>query len=169
MIHHISIPAENPLQVAQVLSELWQGQVAPFAPNPGSYVVLKLDDTGTLIEVYPLGTELVPGINEQEVSFGKNPHFSTYAATHAAISVPLDEAEIMAIAKREGWRALRCDRDGFFEVIEFWIENRLLLELMPPTFVSQYLSFMQPQSLRQFLANINTKLEDATLLLADKK
>jgi hypothetical protein len=158
MIHHISIPAENPLQVAQVLSELWQGQIAPFVPNPGSYVVLKLDEQGTLIEVYPRGTELIPGTNEQEVSFAKTRNFSSYTALHAAISVPIHEAEIMAIAKREGWRAVRCDRDGFFEVIEFWVENRLLLELLPPDFESQYLSFMQPQNIRQFLANINTKV-----------
>jgi hypothetical protein len=159
MIHHISIPAENPLQVAQVLSELWQGEVAPFAPNPGSYVVFQLDEQGTLIEVYPRGTELIPGTDEQGVSFAKNLHFfSNYTAMHAAISVPMQADEIIAIAQREGWRAVKCDRDGFFGVIEFWVENRLLLELLPPDFSSQYLSFMQPQNIQQFLAKINTKV-----------
>lgn len=55
MIHHLSISAENPVKVAQVLGELWHGQVAPFFPYSGSYVVFKLDDSGTLIEIYPKG------------------------------------------------------------------------------------------------------------------
>lgn len=152
MIHHISIPAENPLQVAQVLSQIWHGEIAPFSAHADSYVVFKLDQVGTLIEVYPLGTELVPGIDEQQVHFGNHPQMATYTATHAAISVPINADEIMAIAQKLGWRAVRCDRDGFFHVIEFWIENRLLLELMPPDFVSEYLSFMQPQNLQRILA-----------------
>jgi len=61
-----------------------------------------------------------------------NPRSSAYSATHAAISTLASEAEIIALANREGWRALRCSRDGFFDVIEFWVENRLLLELLPP-------------------------------------
>ena len=155
MIHHISIPANDPLHVAQVLSELWKGQVAPFPAHSGSYVVFTLDSSGTLIEVYPLGTELMPGSNNQQVHFSSNSHSSTYTATHAAISVPVDAAQIQAIADREGWRALKCDRDGFFEVIEFWVENHLLLELLPPDLSPKYLSFMQPQSLQAFLASAN--------------
>ncbi|MBD2204628.1 hypothetical protein H6G33_07440 [Calothrix sp. FACHB-1219] len=168
MIHHISIPAENPLKVAQVLSELWQGQVARFVANPGSYVVFKLDQLGTLIEVYPSGTELVPGNKEQQVSFAQNSDFSKYTAIHAAISVSIPADEIIAIAQREGWRALKCDRDGLFTVIEFWLENRLLLELLPPDFGSEYLSFMQPQTLQQFLAKLNTQLEVKNSLVAEK-
>lgn len=152
MIHHISIPAENPQQVAQVLSEIWHGQVAPFPAYADSYVVFNLDHAGTLIEVYPLGTELVPGMEQQQVNFVKNIPVASYTATHAAISVPIDADEIMAIAQRVGWRAVKCDRDGFFTVIEFWVENRLLLELMSPDLVSQYLSFMQPQRLQKLLA-----------------
>ncbi|WP_017654753.1 hypothetical protein [Fortiea contorta] len=152
MIHHFSIPAANPSHVAQVLSELWRGQVAPFPAHSGSYVVFQLDDAGTLIEVYPIGTQLVPGVNDEQLSFVNNSQVSIYTATHAAISVPTDAAEIMAIANREGWRAVRCDREGFFEVIEFWVENNLLLELMPPDFVPKYLSFMQPQNLQKLFA-----------------
>ncbi|HAX80223.1 MAG TPA: hypothetical protein DCY88_31395 [Cyanobacteria bacterium UBA11372] len=156
MIHHISIPAENPVKVAHVLSELWNGQFAPFYPYSGSYVVFKLDDSGTLIEIYPLGTELLPGTGDQQVGFTANPHSSAYSATHAAISTVLSEAEILAIANREGWRALRCSRDGFFDLIEFWVENRLLLELLPPDIVPKYLAFMQPRSLQKFLLTVDS-------------
>lgn len=153
MIHHISIPAENPFKVAQVLSELWNGQVAPFYPYTSSYVVFKLDDRGTLIEIYPLGTELFPGTGDDQVSFTENPRSSAYSATHAAISTVASEEEIIAIANREGWRALRCSRDGFFDVVELWVENRLLLELLPPDIAPKYLEFMQPKALQKFLEN----------------
>jgi len=47
---------------------------------------------------------------------------------------------------------VRCNRDSFFDVIEFWVENTLMLELLPPAFTRQYLMFMQPQNLEQFFA-----------------
>ena len=122
-------------------------------PYSGSYVVFKLDDSGTLIEIYPLGTELLPGTGDEQVSFAANSRHAAYSATHAAISTVASEAEIIAIANREGWRALRCSRDGFFDVIELWVENRLLLELFPPDIVPKYLAFMQPQALQKFLEN----------------
>lgn len=154
MIYHISIAANQPLRVAQVLAELWQGQVTPFPNHAGSYVVLTFDPHGTLIEVLPRGTELTPGTGKEGAQFSQNPYSSSYGAVHAAISVPTSEAQIMAIAAREGWRAVRCNRAEYFEVIEFWVENQLLLELLPSTLAAQYLSFMQPQTLQQVLATV---------------
>jgi hypothetical protein len=43
MLHHISIAVKNPHHVAEVLAEIRQGNVIPFPPNPGSYVVLAGD------------------------------------------------------------------------------------------------------------------------------
>ena len=147
MIHHISIAAENPQHVAEVLAELWQGQMAPFPPHPGSYMVLALDEHGTMIEVYPAGTEMHPGI--KEANFIQAAHSSGYSATHAAVSIPASQVEIERVAVREGWCARRCNRDDFFEVIEFWIENRVLIELLTPAIAPKYLSFMQPQNLKR--------------------
>jgi len=53
MIHHLSISANHPLHVAQVIAELWQGEAIPFPFHPGSYVVFTYDPNGTLIEFYP--------------------------------------------------------------------------------------------------------------------
>lgn len=103
MIHHISIPAENPFRVAQVLCEIWNGQLAPFTAYADSYVVFALDDWGTLIEVYPLGTELLPGLGEQQVCFATNPRSPAYTATHAAISVQ---------SARLKFRALLIEKNG---------------------------------------------------------
>lgn len=166
MIHHISLSAQQPLRVAQVLAQLWNGQLAPFPPHPGSYAVFSLDQVGSLIEVYPLGTELLPGEADQQVNFRQvglpEPQLqpqttnavSLYSASHAAISVPASRDRIFEIAARENWRAVQCSRDGAFEVIEFWIENRLLLELLPPDLAPKYLAFMQPQSLEKLMAQV---------------
>jgi hypothetical protein len=150
MIHHISVAANNPQHVAQVLAEIWQGQMMPFPVHQGSYLVVPFDVYGTMIEVFPHGTELIPGIGEEDGKWMFNAAASNYTVTHAAISVPTSEAKIRKIGEREGWRVVKCDRMGYFEIIEFWVENQLLIELLPPEFTSRYLSFMQPESLKQF-------------------
>ena len=153
MIHHISIAVDNPLRVAEVLVELLGGKIIPFPFNPGSYVALAFDAYGTLIEVHPRGMELRPGVGKAAVRHQVNPSPSDYTATHAAISVLVSETEIRSIAEREGWRVERYKRgDAFFEVIEFWIENHLMLELLPPELSAQYLTFLEPRSLQEFLA-----------------
>ncbi len=153
MIHHISIAAHNPLHVSQVLAEVLQGQSIPFPGHPGSYVALALDVQGTMIEVHPFGTALFPGSEINDAcDLRPNPTTSQYTANHTAISVPVSEAQIQAIAVREGWRMVHCHRGDYFDVIEFWVENQLLIELLPPEIVTQYLTFMEPQSLQEFVA-----------------
>lgn len=153
MIHHISIAVNNPLRVAEVLAELLNGKIIPFPSNPGSYVAFAFDAYGTLIEVHPRGMELRPGVGKNAVRHQVNPYPSAYTATHVAISVLVSETEIRSIAAREGWRVERYKRgDAFFEVIEFWIENHLLLELLPPELSAQYLAFLEPRAIKEFLA-----------------
>lgn len=152
MIHHLSIAAHHPQHVAQILAELFQGEAFPFpaANFPNSYVAVPLDSYGTTVDVHSFNTELTPGSGENGFQRKPNPDASTYTATHAAISVPTSEEQIYAIAAREGWRSVK--RSGFFDVIEVWLENRVLIELLPPAFVSKYLTFMEPQALKQFFA-----------------
>jgi hypothetical protein len=136
MIHHISIAAQNPLLVSQVLAELLQGTSIPFPGYPDSYVALALDSQGTMIEVHPFGTALFPGDVANEAShLRQNPASSHYYANHTAISVPISTAQIQAIATREGWRMVQCHRGDYFDIIEFWLENQLLIELLPPELV----------------------------------
>lgn len=167
MIHHVSIPAENPRRVADVLSELWSGQAFPFPPSPESYVVFPHDNNqGTCIEVYPLGTKLIPGKGDQQVhvDFSRSP--AQLCEFHAAISVPLSLPEVEAIAVREGWRAVVGSRGGeCYQIVEFWVENRLLLELLTPEMLPQYSAFMTPQNWEQFfdlelVFNANSKRFD---------
>ncbi len=149
MIHHISISAQNPQHVAQVLAEIWNGQVVPFFPHPGSFMVFPLDEYGTGIEIYPLETQLIPGEGEEQCKFAHAANSSQFIATHAAISVTKTQEEIEQIAKREGWRALRCNRNSLFDVIEFWLENKVMLELLTPEMADQYLAVTQPENLKK--------------------
>lgn len=151
MIHHISIPAQNPLHVAEVLAELFEGYCAPFPSHPGSYVAFAADRYGTLIEVYPVGTEMIPGEDNQPIQYQKQNSSHQFIATHAAISIPLNQSQIESIATREQWRCLRCSR-GYFDVIEFWVENSVLLELATPELSEQYTTALAPEKLIAYLS-----------------
>jgi hypothetical protein len=142
MIHHISIPAKDPRRVAEVIAELWQTRALPFPPVAGAYIVIADDGRGTAIEVSPLGTELLPGEGEAEGRARMNDGASPYTATHAALSVPLSRERVREIAEREGWHTGTFVRGGVFEVIEFWVEGRLLLELLAPDMTQRYLDCM---------------------------
>ncbi len=149
MIHHISISVTNPLHVAQVLAEVLNGQAFPFFPHPDSYMVFPFDSNGTGIEIYPLTTKLIPGEGDNQCTFVETASSSGFTATHAAISVSSSQEKIELIGKREGWRVLRCNRDSFFDVIEFWLENKVMIELLTPEMAAQYLAVTQPENLKK--------------------
>lgn len=165
MINHISISAHNPEKVAGVLAELWNGYVFPFPPSPNSFIVLADDGRGTAVEITPINIELLPGVGlpvedesfdsqtpteEYEAKFTERPTFSEYTATHLNINTPLNAEEVKAIAKREGWRVLTCNRgEGLFQLLEVWAENRLMIEVMTPEMTTRYLEVMQPQFVAQ--------------------
>ena len=151
MIHHLSISAQNPEHVASVLAELLEGEVFPFPPAPGAFVAVCDDDYATLVEVYPLGTVMVPGQTDQPTEFVRDKVLSNHSPTHAAISVAIGEERIKAIAEREGWRAVTCDRGGLFQVVEFWLENRILFELLTADMARDYLATMTTQSWKRFI------------------
>ncbi len=88
--------------------------------------------------MYPLGTELIPGEGYSPPQFRHNPAASPFGATHAALSIQRTKEEIFALAGREGWRALELSR-GQFRVIELWIENQVMLELMTEEMAQEYL------------------------------
>jgi len=97
MIHHISISAKNPLHVAKVLAEICHGKVTGFPPHPGSYVVLTGDEYGSMIEIYPLGTELMPGDGDEQAVFVQHTSASRFTATHAAISIATSQEQIQKL------------------------------------------------------------------------
>jgi hypothetical protein len=78
------------------------------------------------------------------------------------LSVPLEPEEIKRIGAREGWRAKTFGRGmqghkPFFHVVEFWLENRLMIEVVSPAMAREYEDFLKnaqlsvmsdPESLR---------------------
>ena len=125
------------------------GRAVPFPPNPGSFFALQLDENGSGVEVYPAGTELEPG-GGAGASFVKK-EARGYGPTHFALSVATDAQTVEAIARREGWQWFRCNR-GPFHVIEVWLENESMVEILPPEFAAEYLAFTRPDKVQAAMA-----------------
>ncbi len=142
MLIHTSLPADDPELVSRVLCEVAGGKRCHF-PYPGAYYIGFDDDRSTAVEIYPIDTQLQPGtgttygeLEPLEQSrrnmvryIGSNEEIK-YIASHIALTTPLSLDEIYAVAKREEWRAAYCSRRDNFRLVEFWLENRILVELI---------------------------------------
>jgi hypothetical protein len=145
MIHHISISARNPDNVAKVLGELFNGRVYPFPPAwcRDAYQVVSGDEHGTVIEVYGGEYHLEP---VRDI-FRKG-EMAEFHPFHALISIPADGAEIERIAQREGWpiEFTPVGTPGLkpaFHCYRVWIEGRTLFELVPQSMIAEYETYMQ--------------------------
>jgi len=148
MIHHVSIPAREPQHVAEVLAELMNGKCFPFGSLEGAFIAASGDVNGTMVEVYPERTTLnIPDRGEQVV-LAENPVPPQTWPFHVLLSVPREAEEVERMGAREGWRAKTFGRGTrghkpFFHVIEFWLENRLLIEVATPAMAQEYLDFLK--------------------------
>ena len=165
MINHISIAVNEPERVANVLAEIWEGTVYPFPPAPNSFFVLANDGRGSAVEIIPAGTVLVPGeglpnesdleaaTEEYEAKFVQSELRPKYVATHLNINTKKSIEEIREIADREGWRVLVCNRgEGLFQLIELWVENTLMLEVMTPEQTARYIEITDPEFMAKAFA-----------------
>lgn len=151
MIFHASMPADDPEHVARVLAEIWKSEYFPFV-YPGSFVLVPGNEVGTILEIVPRGSEQVPAL--VDVGLRHNVAPSRYSEVHLNLSTPLSADEILAIAEREGWVARECDR-MFFKLVELWIENSFLIELMTTAEAARYAEFYRtPENLRQALRHV---------------
>lgn len=139
MIHHYSISVQDPRNVSRVLAELFGGTVTRFGPYTDSYIVWFGDEYGSAIELYPAGTEIYLDAADGRANFRHNASSSGCCATHAAISIPRSGEAIFKMAETQGWRAQELSR-GEFNVIEFWIENRVMIELLTQEMAEDYLA-----------------------------
>ncbi|MGB6944513.1 MAG: hypothetical protein WBE37_19095 [Bryobacteraceae bacterium] len=149
MIFHASIPADDPERVARVIAELWRREYFPFV-LPRTFIVFADDEVGTEVEIAPRGHEIVPA--EKQLGLQANPSPSPFNEVHLNIATPLTFDEVQVIARREGWTARICDRGGAFNVIEFWVENKFLLELMTAHELQRYKSVSKTAVWRAMLA-----------------
>jgi hypothetical protein len=148
MIHHVSIPAREPQRVAEVLAELMNGKSFPFGPLEGAFMAASGDANGTMIEVYPERATLNIPDRDDQVVFAENPAPPQNWPFHVLLSVPHEADDVERIGAREGWRAKTFGRGmqghkPFFHVIEFWLENRLMIEVATPAMAQEYLDFLK--------------------------
>jgi hypothetical protein len=149
VLFHTSIPADDPEHVAAVIAELWRGRFLPFPPYAGAYVAIAGDTRGTVIDVLPRGLEHRPADGRFAIQTNASP--SRYSHAHVAMGTPLSVEEILRIAAREGWMAQRSDRGGLFEVVELWVENHFLLELLTEAEQRRYASSLTAANLEKLL------------------
>lgn len=144
MIHHVSISARDPKHVADVLAELMGGRAYPFPGGVAkSFMAVSGDESGTLIEVYPEDVTLVPGTRDEQQCGCGHVEQPGYVPFHLLLSVPIGRAKVEEIGAREGWRTKYYGRGApgqkpFFHVIEFWVENRIMIEVATPDMVAEY-------------------------------
>jgi hypothetical protein len=155
MIHHISISARDPKHVAGVLAELMNGRVYPFPGGVAdSFMAVDGDEHGSMIEVYPETVTLLPGEGDQQARAAYDAT-AGYVPFHLLLSVPIDRATVERIGEREGWRTRYFGRGApgqppAFHVIEFWLENRLMVEVATPEMVAEYTRMIRFEALDAF-------------------
>ena len=146
MIRHVSLPARDPERVARALAELTGGRALPFGSARG-FMVATGDAVGTGIEVVADTVALAPGEGDGQVRFVDRAPDAAASPFHLLLSVPVGRDVIEAIGKREGWRTRHFWRGSGdrrdFELIELWLENRVLLELMTPEMGATYEAHMR--------------------------
>ncbi len=77
---------------------------------------------------------------------------SLFGSVHININSPFDEPSIKAIAAREGWRCFTANRGGgLFQLIEFWIEDRLMIEVNTPAMTKDYINIVTPENWANFI------------------
>ena len=107
------------------------------------------------IEIYPDGTVIDPGEGEVQASMHREQPQALFPF-HLLLSLDVDPAKVERIGQREGWRTLRCWRGPpghpCFELIEFWIENRLMIEIATPEMLPNYVALATTEAHDRFLS-----------------
>ena len=109
------------------------------------------DEHGSMIEVYPETVTLLPGKDDGQAR-AEYKAKADYGPFHLLLSVPVDRVTVERIGEREGWRTRYFGRGApgqppAFHVIEFWIENRLMVEVATPDMLPEYTRLIRRETL----------------------
>ena len=152
MIFHFSISADDPKRTATMFAELWRGQAFYFPMvGKGSWIAHAGDDRRTTIEVYPRDLAFYP--NESGEGHQRNEPVSRHGPFHAAVETPLSIEEVEEIGRRYACHTILCNR-GPFRVIEFWVDNAQMVEMLTPEMQAEYQRSVTPDGFRAMLANV---------------
>lgn len=148
---HASIPADDPVTVAQGLSELMHGEALPFPPGGPDARMAWSGDGRISLEIVPRGHLIHHGRDEAEWRPAQVP--TRLSEVHLAIAVSRPASEIIAVAERFGWPARLCSRgEGLFELVEVWVEGVFMLEMFDPKQAAHYEQHITVDNLKRFLA-----------------
>ena len=158
MIAHVSIPARDPRTAAEVFGAIIDGMVMPFPVVEGAFVAIARDGSGLGVEVVPAASAHHPGQGAPDGRVSDGPFVMPWetqirqdgatqdaSGFHVAITSQLSVDEILALGAAHGWRAVHCDRGGVFDLVELWIDNRVLVEVLPPQGSARYHAFYTPE------------------------
>lgn len=148
MIAHFSIPARDPQTTAELFARIIDGVAMRFPVVDGGWIAIARDGSGTSVEVVPETTAI-----EFEGENGAPPRYQSglreapreATAIHFALTTHLSQDEVMAMGLARGWRTTHQNR-GPFDLVEMWIDNRQMIEVLPPESTARYLAFAQPEA-----------------------
>jgi hypothetical protein len=152
MIFHISISADDPKRTATMLAELWRGEAFPFPMvAKGSWVAYAGDDRRSAVEVYPRDVAMYPTDRAAEERYEPT---SRHGPFHAAIATPLNIEEVEEIGRRYGCHTSLCQRGPWFRVVEFWIDNAQMVEMLTPEMQQEYQQNVTLENWRAMLPEV---------------
>jgi hypothetical protein len=151
MILHASVVADRPRETAEILAILLGGVALPVGPGEGTWTAIGPDPVGNLVSVLARGSEFhrVAG-GHPETRLG-NP--TRHTGFHLLIETGLGEQEVLELARERDCQAQRASH-GAFEVIEFWIDDCLLIELATPELGHVYRETIASEDLQERIAPI---------------
>jgi len=154
-IYHVALPANNPKETARALARILGGEAMPFPVIPGAWMAWSGDGV-TEIEVTPRGLgykRANPGSVPDMVSTVQDPVATDW---HLAVGTSVVAAEVVRIAEHAGWPAQICDRKGLFEVVEVWVDDKCLIEVLDPGMQTRYRAAFTPRKWKLALEQIET-------------
>jgi hypothetical protein len=136
MILHASFTVDTPRDAAMTVAELMGGEAFPF---PGlderAWIAMSGDAFGTLVEFLPRGIEF--HYVENKTVAHRHGAQTRQSGCHILVETPYDAARVLAIAEARSCLAHLANH-GPIQVIEFWIEQSLLIEVVTQQLASAY-------------------------------
>jgi hypothetical protein len=144
MILHASVVADEPKATAETLAKLLGGIALSVGPGEGTWSAIGPEPIGNLISVLARGSEFHRSGGHVATRRGEPVRHSAF---HMLIETPLSEREVLELAKERECHAHRA-KHGAFDVIEFWIDDCLLIEVATPELGQAYREMVPSAELR---------------------
>ena len=145
MIYHAAVPANDPESAAETLARIMGGEAMPFPVVPGAWVAWSGDGV-TEIEIVPRGHGFARADAGKEPDWVPSHEGLTASGWHVAVGTEVASEDVVRIASEAGWPARICDRAGFFEIIEVWVDDCGLVEVLDPKMQTRYREAFSPQT-----------------------